>query len=132
MGKVTVAINGLIVDSRVWEATGTAERYAALEMLQEIPGNKRVTVGGDKGFDTAEFDSSQDCMKGRFGEQLVINPVIMKPDLANHCHKEQSSIPPRYALSLLGPSEFVFELCSPAAACAGEFRSRDGAEPQTA
>ena len=25
--------NGLIVDSRVWEATGTAERYAALEML---------------------------------------------------------------------------------------------------
>jgi len=28
--------NGLIVDSRVWEATGTAERYAAPEMLQEI------------------------------------------------------------------------------------------------
>ena len=40
--------NGLIVDSRVWEATGTAERYAALEMLQEIPGSKRVTVAGDK------------------------------------------------------------------------------------
>ena len=47
--------NRLIVDSRVWEATGTAERYAALEMLQEIPGSGRVTVGGDKGFDTAEF-----------------------------------------------------------------------------
>jgi IS5 family transposase len=47
--------NGLIVDSRVWEATGTAERYAALEMLQELPGSGRVTVGGDKGFDTAEF-----------------------------------------------------------------------------
>jgi transposase len=46
--------NGLMVDSRVWEATGTAERYAALEMLQELPG-KRVTVGGDKGFDTADF-----------------------------------------------------------------------------
>jgi hypothetical protein len=28
--------NGLIVDSRVWEATGTAERYAALEMLHSI------------------------------------------------------------------------------------------------
>src|SRR5258708_7099185 len=37
--------NGLIVDSRVWEATGTAERNAALEMLQEIPGSGRVTVG---------------------------------------------------------------------------------------
>ena len=47
--------NGLIVDSRVWEATGIAERYAALEMLQELPGSGRVTVGGDKGFDTADF-----------------------------------------------------------------------------
>ncbi len=47
--------NGLIVSSRVWEATGIAERYAALEMLQEIPGIERVTVGGDKGFDTADF-----------------------------------------------------------------------------
>jgi len=47
--------NGLIVDSRVWEATGTAERYAALEMLQDVPGIGRVTVGGDKGFDTADF-----------------------------------------------------------------------------
>jgi len=47
--------HGLIVDSRVWEATGTAERYAALDMLQGLPGDRRVTVGGDKGFDTAEF-----------------------------------------------------------------------------
>ena len=47
--------NGLIVDSRVWEASGIAERYAALEMLQDLPGSKRVTVAGDKGFDTADF-----------------------------------------------------------------------------
>ena len=47
--------NGLIVDSRVWEASGIAERYAALEMLQDLPGGKRVTVAGDKGFDTADF-----------------------------------------------------------------------------
>jgi DDE family transposase len=47
--------HGLIVSSRVWEATGIAERYAALEMLQEVPGIGRVTVGGDKGFDTADF-----------------------------------------------------------------------------
>ena len=47
--------HGLIVKSCVWEATGTAERYGALEMLQDVPGNGRVTVGGDKGFDTAEF-----------------------------------------------------------------------------
>ena len=47
--------NGLIVSSLVWEATGTAERDAAMAMLQEVPGNGRVTVSGDKGFDTAEF-----------------------------------------------------------------------------
>ena len=47
--------HGLIVQSRVWEATGVAERYAALQMLEEIPGDRQVTVGGDKGFDTAEF-----------------------------------------------------------------------------
>jgi len=47
--------NGLIVSSMVWEATGTAERYAAMALLQPVPGTGRVTVGGDKGFDTAEF-----------------------------------------------------------------------------
>lgn len=30
--------NGLIVNARVWEATGTAERDAALMMLEQIPG----------------------------------------------------------------------------------------------
>jgi hypothetical protein len=34
---------------------GTAERDAALVMLQRIPGGKQVTVGGDKGFDTRDF-----------------------------------------------------------------------------
>jgi transposase len=47
--------NGLIVSSTVWEATGTAERLAALAMLEQIPGARRVTVGGDKGFDTVDF-----------------------------------------------------------------------------
>ena len=47
--------NGLIVSSTVWEATGTAERLAAMAMLEQIAGTARVTVGGDKGFDTAEF-----------------------------------------------------------------------------
>ena len=47
--------NGLIVKAMVWEANGTAERDTALVMLEQIPGNRRVTVGGDKGFDTADF-----------------------------------------------------------------------------
>jgi hypothetical protein len=47
--------NGLIVNAMAWEANGTAERETALLMLQQIPGTRRVTVGGDKGFDTADF-----------------------------------------------------------------------------
>jgi hypothetical protein len=47
--------SGLIVSSLAWEATGTAESLAAMAMLQQIPGAGRVTVGSDKGFDTAKF-----------------------------------------------------------------------------
>jgi len=47
--------NGLIVDAEVFQANGTAERDAALVMLEQIPGTKAVTVGGDKGFDTRDF-----------------------------------------------------------------------------
>jgi len=49
--------NGLIVNAMVWEASGTAERDTALAMLEQLAGTKRVTVGGDKGFDTADFIS---------------------------------------------------------------------------
>jgi len=47
--------NGLAVNARVTQATGRAEREAALEMAAEIPGNGRVTVGADKGFDVRSF-----------------------------------------------------------------------------
>ena len=47
--------NGLIVNAEVFVANGTAERDAALVMLEQIPGTNPVTVGGDKGFDTRGF-----------------------------------------------------------------------------
>jgi transposase len=47
--------HGLIVNAELLEANGRAERDAALLMLEQIPGDGRITVGGDKGFDTAEF-----------------------------------------------------------------------------
>jgi hypothetical protein len=47
--------HGLIVDSRVSEATGTAERNAAEVMVAGIPGRHRITVGGDKNFDAKGF-----------------------------------------------------------------------------
>lgn len=47
--------NGLIIDAQVFQALGTAERDAALCMLEKLPGAAWVTVGGDKGFDTFGF-----------------------------------------------------------------------------
>ena len=39
----------------MFEANGKAERDAALLTLEQIPGTKPVSVGGDKGFDTFGF-----------------------------------------------------------------------------
>ena len=47
--------NGLIVDAEVFQANGTAERDAALIMLERLPGTQALTLGGDKGFDTRDF-----------------------------------------------------------------------------
>jgi len=48
--------NGLLVDLRVAEAHGRAECEMALEMIgSSVPGTRRITVGGDKGFDTRGF-----------------------------------------------------------------------------
>ena len=47
--------NGLIVDARLTHATGTAEPEAALAMLADRPGARRITVGADKAYDTAAF-----------------------------------------------------------------------------
>jgi transposase len=47
--------NGLIVNAELLEANGRAERDAALVMLEQVEGTNQVTVGADKGYDTAEF-----------------------------------------------------------------------------
>lgn len=48
--------NGLIVDVEITHANGTAEREAALAMLERRGNkNKRATVGADKGYDGKAF-----------------------------------------------------------------------------
>jgi len=47
--------NGLVADVQVLPVTGTAEREAALMMIGSLEGTDKVTVGGDKGYDTKEF-----------------------------------------------------------------------------
>jgi len=49
---------GLVVDVVVTQATGTAERDTALDMLERVPGKRRITLGADKGYDTEGFVTS--------------------------------------------------------------------------
>jgi transposase len=47
--------NGLALNGQVNQADGRAESQAAIAMVEEIPGQQRVTLGADKGYDTKQF-----------------------------------------------------------------------------
>src|SRR5437764_1529085 len=47
--------NGLVVDTELLQCNGTAERDAAMLMAEQIEGADRVTLAGDKGYDTKDF-----------------------------------------------------------------------------
>jgi hypothetical protein len=47
--------HGLVVDTELLQCNGTAERDAALLMVERVEGTDRVTVGADKAYDTRDF-----------------------------------------------------------------------------
>jgi transposase len=47
--------NGLVVDVRVTHAVGKSEHSAATSMASAIKGKHRVTIGGDKGYDSDDL-----------------------------------------------------------------------------
>jgi hypothetical protein len=71
--------NGLVVDTHLTRATGTAERDAALRMAARIPGGtRRVTLGGDKNYDTKDFVAK-------------LKEAAVTPHVAQHEHARRSS-----------------------------------------
>jgi transposase len=50
--------HGLIITPRLTVAAGTAERDTAERLVGDLPGRHRITVGGDKAYDTREFVQS--------------------------------------------------------------------------
>jgi IS5 family transposase len=80
------------VETRVTQATGTAEREAALAMAEGIPGQQRVTVGADKNYDT------RDCVR-------ELRELRVTPHVAPHPSGRSSAIDgrttrhPGYAVS---------------------------------
>jgi transposase len=84
--------HGLVVSPRLTAATGTAEREAAEDMVGAIPGRHRITVGGDKAYDTREFVQS-------------LRTLNATPHVAQNCNGRRSAMDgrttrhPGYAVS---------------------------------
>jgi transposase len=55
--------SGLIVKTAVTPADGYGERDAALVMIEGVPGRHRITVAGDKGYDTRDFVAGLRAMR---------------------------------------------------------------------
>jgi transposase len=70
--------NGLVVDVRVTHAAGKAEQMAAASMASAIKGTHRVTLGGDKGYDSDEF----------LGE---LRDIGVTPHIAKNDHERRTS-----------------------------------------
>ncbi len=47
--------HGLVVDAKVTQATGKAEREAAVDLVDALGGSQRITLGADKNYDTKGF-----------------------------------------------------------------------------
>ena len=83
---------GLVISPRLTAATGTAERETAERQVGDLPGRQRISVGGDKAYDTWEFVHGL----------RALNAV---PHVAQNCQGRKSAIDgrttrhPGYAVS---------------------------------
>ena len=65
--------NGLVVDVRLTQASGTAEREAAEAMISGKPKSRSVTLAGDRGYDTRSFVATMrepQCHSARGAERF--------------------------------------------------------------
>jgi len=84
--------HGLVVDTRLTAATGRAEREAAAEMVWGVSGRKRLTLGGDKGYDTADFVETL--------RELKVTPHVAQNDTRRRSAIDRRTVRhPGYAVS---------------------------------
>jgi transposase len=64
--------NTILLDFQVEPADGTAERRSAIAMVDEdLPGSRRITLAGDRGYDTRDFVDS--CRRLRVTPHVAQN-----------------------------------------------------------
>jgi transposase len=74
--------SGLIVNATVTPADGHGERDAALVMLADVPGQQRITLAADKGYDTRDFVAE-------------LRAMHVTPHIAQHTTGRRSAIDAR-------------------------------------
>ena len=91
--------NGLVVDATLTHASGTAEREAALTMLDRRPGRHRITLGADKLFDVEAF--VEDLRTRRVTPHIAINGAVSKTGKVRKTAIDgRTTRHPGYAISL--------------------------------
>jgi transposase len=68
--------NGLAVDATLTQATGTAERDAALAMLDRRKAKRRITLGADKAYDVTGFIG--DLRARNVTPHIAVNGAVSK------------------------------------------------------
>jgi transposase len=76
--------SGLVVQAHLGQASGTAEREAAIQMITRAsPGSGRITLGADKGYDAASFVDDL--------RQMAVTPHIARNDAVTKTGKRRRS-----------------------------------------
>ncbi len=90
--------NGLVRDACLTHASGTAERDAALAMLDRRAGKRRITLGADKGYDVTAF--VQALRRRRVTPHIAADRRVSKHGVARHSEIDaRTTRHPGYAIS---------------------------------
>ena len=85
--------SGLVVAASLTPATGTAEREAAVAMVEALGGDQRITLGADKAYDTADFIAEM--------RRLRVTPHVAQNDTNRRSAIDgRTTRHPGYAVSL--------------------------------
>jgi transposase len=76
--------SGLVVQAHLSQASGTAEREAAIHMItRQSPGSGRITLGADKGYDASGFVAEL--------RRMAVTPHIARNDAVTKTGKRRRS-----------------------------------------
>jgi transposase len=90
--------NGLVAQVALTHATGTAERDAALHLVDRLRAGRRITLGADKGYDVAGFITA--LRQRRVTPHIATDKRVSKCGVVRHSEIDaRTTRHPGYAIS---------------------------------